>query len=128
MSKEILRKLAKTTDYPGCEVYFLYARQNNNYPVLGYANAIIGYEFLNIGEAWKVGMTKNGEDGRYTSDTFYKNSTENINLTRQNLQYQYIFRGTYKQCIVMEKLLIYTYSLWSKHPLLLKPPGCKIYR
>jgi len=128
MSEEIERQLAKTVDYPVCAVYFLYTRQNANYPVLGYANAITDYEYMRKGEVWKVGNTKNGELGRYTSEAFYKNSAENVYLTRDYLRYQEIYKGTYKQCIILEKLLIYTYSLWSGHSDLIKPPGCKIFR
>ena len=128
MSEEIERQLAKTVDYPGCEVYFLHARQNTHYPVLGYGNTVTDYEYMRIGDVWKVGITKNGEWGRYSSEAFYKNPTEGIIMNRQNLQYQYVHKGTYKQCIILEKLLIYTYSLWSGHTNLLKPPGCKIYR
>ncbi len=128
MNEEIDRLLAKTVDYPGCEVYFLNARQNAHYPVLGYGNAITNYEYLKTGDVWKVGITKNGEYGRYSSDAFYKNPAESINLTRSNLRYQEVYNGTYKQCLILEKLLIYTYSLWSNHSNLLKPPGCKIYR
>jgi len=128
MSEEIERQLAKTVDYPSCEVYFLHARQNTQYPVLGYGNQVVDFEYLRIGEVWKVGITINGEFIRYSSDAFYKNPTEGITLNRQNLQYQYVHKGTYKQCIILEKLLIYTYSLWSGHSNLLKPPGCKIFR
>lgn len=128
MNAEIEKQLAKTADYPNCEVYFLHTRQSAHYPVLGYGNTIVDYEYMRTGDIWKVGMTKNKESGRYSSDTFYKNPKEGINLTRANLNYQQVYTGTYKQCIIFEKLLIYTYSLWSEHSNLLKPPGCKIYR
>jgi len=128
MNEEIESQVAKTTDYPSCEVYFLHARQNTKYPVLGYGNEVIDFEYLSIGEVWKVGITRNGELGRYRCNDFYKNPTEGIALNRNKLQYQYVYKGTYKQCIILEKLLIYTYSLWSGHSNLLKPPGCKIFR
>ena len=128
MSEEIERQLAKTNDYPGCEVYFLEVVRPDLYPVLGYGNAVIGYVNLDVGNVWKVGMTSNGQKGRYSTDTFYKNPMEGIYLTGRQLQYQYILKGTYKQCIILEKLLIYTYSMWSGYPELVKPPGCRIFR
>ncbi len=128
MIGEIERQLTKTEDCSGYEVYFLHARQNTQYPILGYGNEIIDQEYMRIGDVWKVGITKNGESGRYNLDAFYKNPEKRITLNRQNLQYQYIHKGTYKQCIILEKLLIYTYSLWSGHSNLIKPPGCKIFR
>jgi len=126
LEDELLNILAKDNDFSGCEVYFLKARFDNYYPILAYANIIIGFEFLKIGEVWKVGMTKNGEIGRYPIDIFYKNN--NIKLTRLNLLYKQIYNGSYKECLILEKILIYTYPLWSGHPELIKPPGCKIFR
>ena len=126
MTAEMERILAKTVDYPGCEVYYLHARVSGSYPVLGYGNTILGYEYLNVGEVWKVGQTCNGEDGRYPSNIYYKSN--NLVLTNKLLQYQHIYKGTYKQCLILEKLLIYTYPLWSGHHNLPKPPGCKIFR
>jgi hypothetical protein len=72
MISEIERILSKTTDYHGCEVYNLEVIQSSEYPVLGYGDAIIGFEYLQSGEVWKVGMTCNGEEGRYTTDKYYK--------------------------------------------------------
>lgn len=36
--------------------------------------------------------------------------------------------GTYKRMLILEKLLIYSYPLWSGHPDLVKPSGCEIFR
>ncbi len=128
MSQEITRKLAKSIDYPDCEVYFLEAAQSGLYPILGYGDVITGYVELKIGDIWKVGITGNGEKGRYSGNTFYKNKEGSFSITNKQLIYRVIYKGTYKQMIVTEKLLIYTYSLWSGHSDLLKPPGCKIFR
>jgi len=125
---ELERILSKTIDYPGCEVYFLQARRNGNFPVLGYGDEVIGYQHLKINEVWKVGMTGNGEDGRYPGDNFYKSTKNDISLTREELRYQLVFEGTYKHALVLERVLIYTYGFWSGHPDLIKPPGCKIFR
>lgn len=128
MSQEITRKLAKSIDYPDCEVYFLEAAQSGLYPILGYGDVITGYVELKIGDIWKVGITGNGEKGRYSGNTFYKNKEGSFSITNKQLIYRVVYKGTYKQMIVTEKLLIYTYSLWSGHSDLLKPPGCKIFR
>jgi len=59
LTAELQHILEKTTDYPGCELYYLHAIQPGNYPVLGYANQILGYTFLKTGEVWKIGQTCN---------------------------------------------------------------------
>lgn len=128
MCAEIERQLAKNADHPGCEVYNLVALQSAEYPVLGYGDAIMKFDYLNAGEAWKVGMTCNGEDGRYKSDSYYKCKDGSISLTKNVLRYQPIFKWTYKQAIILEKILIYTYPLWSGHPDYAKPFGNKIFR
>jgi len=128
MTKEILLKLAKNIDYRGCEVYFLEVQQAGMYPVLGYANKIIGYTPLKVGDVWKVGFTGVGEKNRYSSSIYYKNAEEGILLNKDLLLYRTMYEGTYKEMIVLEKLLIYSYSVWSGYPNLIKPPGCKIFR
>ncbi len=128
MCDEIERQLAKTIDHPGCEVYNLVALQNSEYPVLGYADELIGFEYLKTGEVWKVGMTCNGEEGRYKGDNFYKSRDGTIEMTKDKLRYRPIFKGTYKQAIILEKILIYTYPLWSGHIEYAKPFGNKIFR
>ena len=128
MSKEIGRILAKTIDYPGCEVYYLHARVAGNYPVLGYGDVILGYEYLNVNDVWKVGQTCKEEQGRYSSNTYFKSKDGRMLLTNKRLRYQYVCKNTYKSCLILEKVLIYTYPLWSGHSNLSKPPGCKIFR
>jgi len=128
MCEEIAQQLAKTIDHQGCEVYILETRQSREYPVLGYADAITGFEYLRVGEVWKVGMTCNGEDGRYTSDNYYKSKDGLITVTNKMLRYETVFRGTYKQSLILEKILIYTFPLWSGHHEYAKPFGNKIFR
>jgi len=123
---ELERILQKTTDYPGCELYYLRAKATSIYPVLGYGNQILGAVKLNKGEVWKVGQTCNGEKERYSSNTYYKNTS--FSLTIDELEYVIVTEGSYKQILIMEKLMIYTYPFWSGHLELPKPPGCKIYR
>ena len=127
MAAEILRQLAKTTDYNGCEVYFLRVQVPGAYPVLGYGDKVIGFVNLKYNDIWKVGMTKNGEKGRYSGDYFYKGKNNNFEIMKDKLFYDIVYQGTYKQVIVMEKILIYSYPLWSQKELV-KPPGCKIFR
>ncbi len=128
LAEEIQGVLSKTTDIQGCEVYFLRARINGNFPILGYRNVISGSIYLTINEVWKVGMTKNGEMGRYPNGVFYQNKQMDVKLSNERLLYQPIYSGSYKKVLICEKILIYTYSFWSGHPTLLKPPGCKIFR
>ena len=54
MKAEIERILAKTTDYSGCEVYYLQVIYGDNFPILGYGNAISGFVYLEEGNVWKV--------------------------------------------------------------------------
>ncbi len=82
---------------------------------------------MTSGEVWKVGQTCNGEDGRYPSNLYYSNKELNLFLTERQLKYTIVKSGSYKEILILEKLMIYTYSLWSGHSLL-KPPGCKIFR
>jgi len=128
LSEELLRILAKTTDCQGCEVYYLEARLSNNFPVLGYGDEIIGVTFLKIGEVWKVGMTGCGVEQRYPNDNFYRSSKNNLHLSGNELRYKPVFAGSYKHALILERILIYSYPLWSGHPTLIKPPGCKIFR
>lgn len=128
MISEIEHIIKKTADYNGCELYYLHARVSGNYPVLGYGNKIIGAVYLKSGEVWKVGQTCNGENGRYSNGKYLDFKNPIIKLTKNQLRYNRMYEGSYKQVLIMEKLMIYTYPLWSGHPDLLKPPGCKIFR
>lgn len=128
MISEIERILRKTTDYPGCELYFLEVVKPGYYPVLGYGNQILGYEYMELGDVWKVGQTGNGEQGRYPGQVFYNLKQIDFKLTKDELFYNRISGGEYKKILILEKLFIYSYPHWSGHTDLLKPPGCKIYR
>ncbi len=128
LTEEIGRILAKPTDYDSCEVYLLDVLIEGYYPILGYGDEIIGYEYMYVDDTWKVGMTGNEEKGRYPTGVFYKSVKNNYLLTKDQLKYNQIFVGTYKHCLILERILIYTYPLWSGHPNLIKPPGCKIFR
>jgi len=128
MSEEIARKLAKTTDYQGCEVYVLRVRISGMYPVLEYGGIVKGFDYLNVGEIWKVGMTSKSEKGRYPNDIYLKSADGSIVLSNERLEYDRIYEGTYKQVVILEKILIYTYPLWSGHPKYSKPFGCRIHR
>jgi len=125
---ELERILQKTTDYPGCELYYLRARFNGKYPILMYGNQITGYANLKVSEVWKIGQTCNGEELRYPRDIYYTNKVEDISMTNEELLFEVIQQGSYKEILILEKLMIYTYPFWSGHPELAKPPGCKIYR
>jgi len=128
LTAELKHILDKTTDYPGCELYYLQVIESGNYPVLGYANQVLGYTFLTTGEVWKVGQTCKGEEFRYPNNKYYSNKDLSINLNTRQLRYVLVSRSNYKHILILEKLMIYTYPFWSGHPELPKPPGCKIYR
>jgi hypothetical protein len=51
-----------------------------------------------------------------------------MKITEQQLLYEIVGTGTYKEMIVLERLLIYSYPVWSGHTELTRPPGCKIFR
>jgi len=128
LTAELKHILDKTTDYPGCELYYLRARFNGKYPILYYGNQILGYTNLRQKEVWKIGQTCNGEELRYPSNIYYSNKSEGIIFTNEEFFFETIYSGNYKKILILEKLMIYTYPLWSGHPELPKPPGCKIYR
>jgi len=128
MTSEIERILRRTTDLPNCQLYFLHVIESGHYPVLGYGNAILGFEAMNSGEVWKVGQTCNSQEERYPSETFYHFKDIDLRLTKEELQYIPIATGNQNKILILEKLLIYTYPAWSGHPSLGKPPGCRIYR
>jgi len=128
LADELEGILRKTIDFPGCEVYVLQVIEPKEYPILIYGNMTLGTVYLSFGEIWKVGMTKNGQVGRYPNEIFIDNKDLNIKLDGNDLRYKVVFSGTFKQALINEKILIYTYHLWSGHPQLLKPPGCKIFR
>jgi hypothetical protein len=128
LAAELSHIIDKTTDYPGCELYYLHVLQSGHYPILGYGNQVLGYTFLKTGEVWKVGQTCKGENLRYPQNIFYSNKGINIVLNTKQLRYILVAKNNYKYILILEKLMIYTYPFWSGHPELLKPPGCKIYR
>ena len=128
MQTEIERILSKTVDHQGCEVYYLQVIYDDNFPILNYGNVISGFVYLKEGDVWKVGQTCNGEDRRYPSDVYYNLKQIDLRLTKEELIYVRVASGSYKQMLILEKVLIYTYPLWSGYPYLIKPPGCKIFR
>ncbi len=128
MAAEIQAILDRTTNLPNCELYFLLAKVPSEYPVLGYGDVVIDYIYLNTNEPWKVGITTVGEINRYYNGVYYNSPKNGILLTNIDLTYVSKFRGTQKEMLILEKILIYTYPIWSGHTKYLKPPGCKIYR
>ncbi len=126
LTDEIEGILDRKVDYDSCEVYFLEVLKEGYYPILGYGDQIIGFEYMYVDDAWKVGMTC--ADKRYPSNFFYKSKNNAITVTTEQIEYKTKFKGTYKEMLILEKILIYTYPLWSEHPNLLKPLRCKIFR
>ena len=101
-----------------CEVYSLRAIENGYYPCYncGSENTI----YLFAGEIWKYGKTCIGEDERYG------------NLEKINLRFIVEYTGTEKDCLIIEKDLIYSYptlpECLKRGFFLLRPAGNKIDR
>lgn len=93
--QEALDKAANAEDT--AEQYALIAANSGMYV----CNCPGGTYFLNIGEVWKYGITKNGEKGRYTVKF----------LTANNLHYESQFIGTLHDCLIQEQIKIRSYSL-----------------
>ena len=73
--------------------------------------------FLYKGEVWRYGSTRKGEKGRYPSG----------NYGAPNLSFIVQFKGTYSECLKMEKTKIYNYPLLpealKRKVKLFRPPG-----
>jgi hypothetical protein len=73
--------------------------------------------FLYEGEIWRYGVTRKGEKGRYPGG----------NYGAPELFYAEEFRGTYSECLKMEKIKIYNYPLLpeaqKRKIKLFRPPG-----
>lgn len=99
-----------------CEQYALIALESG-----WYLNLRTGTTYLNAGEIWKIGKTCLGEQDRYASG-----------LPDKRLRFVSEFTGTAEQCLVVEKIKLYAYTLSPENqkrtlPLAL-PPGNKIWR
>ena len=122
LQKELSGILEKTNlTRPGVQ-YVLVATQDGFYPSYNRGGMI----FLKIGEIWKYGKTVNDEFKRYPSGFPYP-----------NLEFRVEFYGTEQQCLVVEKVKIYSYLIHpenknrakeTKKLRLLRPPGNKIDR
>lgn len=117
---EIERIIDKTyNDYKLCEQYALVALSNGWFPCFRCSgkDSIFLYE----GEVWKYGKTCLGEEHRYASG-----------FPTTNLRFQQQFKGTEKECLLMEKEKIYNYpnlpECRKRDFVLLRPPGNKIDR
>jgi hypothetical protein len=128
LCKELEQILVRTSTRTGCEVYFLRTRNNGTYPILGYGNAVIGVVDMKINEVWKVGKTCIGQGKRYSGKTYYTSKDGKILLDENLLRFEAICSGTETLCLITEKILIYTYPLWSGYPYLVRPPGGKVDR
>ncbi len=122
LHKELARILEKTELSRPCVQYALVAIESGNFPSYNSGGVI----FLKEGEVWKYGKTIHGESGRYSSGLPYP-----------NLEFRVELLGTEMQCLVMEKIKIYSYltlpenikrAKITKTPPLLRPPGNRIDR
>ncbi len=122
LKKELSRILEKTHLTRPCIQYALVATQDGYYPSYNAGGTV----FLKAGEVWKYGKTINGENGRYMGGLPYP-----------NLEFRIEFQGTEKQCLIIEKIKIYSYLLHAENikrakktgtlPLF-RPPGNRIDR
>ncbi len=116
------RILEKTHLTRPCIQYALVASQDGYYPSYNAGGTV----FLKKGEVWKYGKTIHGENGRYPSG-----------MPVKNLRFRKQFVGTEKQCLIIEKIKIYSYLLYPENikrakiagtlPLF-RPPGNRIDR
>ncbi len=116
---EIERIIDKTYPNEYCEQYALIAIKDGWFPCYncGVAESIYLYK----GEVWKYGKTCLGESERYKSGL----PTENLRFVQQ-------FKGSEKECLIMEKEKIYNYpnlpECIKRNIFLHRPPGNKIDR
>ncbi len=100
-----------------CEVYALIAEADGWYPC--YNCGVETKIFLHKGEVWKYGKTCLGQNGRYPNG-----------FPSEGLDYKIIKTGTEKECLILEKQLIYAYptlpECLKRSIVLLRPPGNKI--
>ena len=121
LQKELSGILEKTgLTRPGVQ-YILVATQDGFYP----SYSVGGMIFLERGEIWKYGKTCIGKDKRYRD------------LKQRRLIFVPQFKGTELQCLIVEKIKIYSYLVHpentkrakeTKTLILLRPPGNKIDR
>ena len=92
--KALQKELEKFED---SEQYVLTARRAAFFPCLnGECDSI----WLQIGEVYKYGVTKNGQKGRGYSENYLKTS---------NLEYFVQYKGALQECMKQEKIKIYYY-------------------
>ena len=118
-AKEIERIESHSFKYNNCEQYALVALKDGWFP---YYNCDTSDSiYLYKGEVWKYGKTCLGESERYKSGL----PTENLRFVQQ-------FKGSEKECLIMEKEKIYNYpnlpECIKRNIFLHRPPGNKIDR
>lgn len=117
--KEIERIESHSYKYDNCEQYALVALKNGWFPCYncGTKDSI----YLYAGEVWKYGKTCLGENLRYSNG-----------LPTANLRFIQQFKGTEKECLIIEKEKIYNYpnlpECQKRNFVLLRPAGNKIDR
>ena len=106
--KQLEKHLAEIED---AEQYALKAE------VSGWYDCILcpgGRAFLNAWETWKYGVTRKGENVRYSKDF----------LGKGMLRYEVQFRGDYAQCLIEEKRKLFNYPLLPEN--LQRPDSLKL--
>lgn len=107
----------ESEELDNAEQYVIYALKPGYYPCYNCGESSLIY--LNAGEVWKYGVTKIGQNRRYS-----------IGEIPENLQYKREYVGDYGTCLKLEKYKIYHYALLpenlSRAIPLIRPPGNKV--
>ena len=96
--------------------YALIANADGYFPCFSCPDGSLSI-FLYVGETWRYGTTRKGQNGRYPNENFGAN----------NVTFFVQFVGTYSECLKMEKTKIFSYPLLpearNRSMLLPRPPG-----
>ncbi len=117
-AQEIERIESHSFQYQNCEQYALVALNDGWFPCYNCDKDSI---YLYAGEVWKYGKTCLGENLRYSNG-----------LPTANLRFIQQFKGSEKECLIIEKEKIYNYpnlpECQKRNFVLLRPAGNKIDR
>ncbi len=126
--RAIKRIVFRRHNKENCEQYALIAVRSAWFPLLKWGEAVASDSILlNEGEIWKYGKTCLGELGRYPGQIYY--SDGKWFLDNDKIRYLKQFKGSEKECIIIERTKIYNYPLLpeciKRKRKLIRPPGSK---
>jgi len=121
-AKELERIFNKPENCKDCCIQYALIAASSGWFVCYSLQCDGGLIWLNKNEVWKYGKTCSNENIRYGKGR----------LAKENLFFDPEFTGTEKECLMMEKEKIYSYSKLpeciNRGFILLRPPGNKIDR